>query len=173
MIGTVSVVALTRSPGQTLWDPALPDLVRLKADPTHLVRDRAIAPRRDQILSGVWETDAAAPGAAAMARGRPEAGRTKAGPRDPRADAVKSFTRLAARTNGSAWDVAASAMEGVSHPCRTGCDAPSPACVSGRRLARSHVENGAEQGSRMSTIRQSADAFANIAVGREEQDEGQ
>jgi len=100
-----------------------------------------------------------------MARGRPETGRTKASPRDPRGDAVKSFTRLAVRTNGSAWDVAASAIEGVSHPCRTGGDAPRPACVSGSRLARSHVENGAEKGSRMRTIRQSADAFANIAVG--------
>ena len=94
-------------------------------------------------------------------------------PRDPSGDAVTSFMRLAVRTNGSAWDVAASAIEGVGHPGRTGCDAPSPACVSGSRLARSHVENGAENGSRMRTTRQSADAFANIAVVPREQNEGQ
>jgi hypothetical protein len=38
------------------------------------------------------------------------------------------------------------------------------ACVSGRRLARSHVENGAENGSRIRTASQRAEAFANIDV---------
>jgi len=108
-----------------------------------------------------------------MARGIREAGRTTARPRDPGGDAVKSFMRLAVRTNGSAWDVAASAIEAAGHPDRTGCDASSPAYVSGSRLARSHVENGAENGSRMRTSRQSADAFANIAAVPREQNEGQ